>query len=189
MQSFSTKKIKQKKFKFNILVYFIFSIFITPSSFALDVTDGCQGEGCGCFSGYYAAYTEEKAPDFELETIEPFTLYKELKKTSQVLGHFKTGVKAKPIGYKMIFLQPGEHIVIKNENKQYDLNKKDKVTRLVYDGEGWSSVLKGEKRISFKKRSVQLKTIKKTRIEEWLEISINGMKGYSPRSPFEGCSH
>ena len=79
-------------------------IFLCVNSLAFETVDGCQGEGCGCFQGYRKAIHDKQPTKFELESIRPFTLYLEMSKKSKVIGNFKSGVKAKPGKFKILFV-------------------------------------------------------------------------------------
>lgn len=152
-----------------------------------EVMDGCQGEGCSCFQGYRIMMNERKSTDFDIETIRPFSLYKDMDKNSKFIGKFEPGVKARPIAKKMLFLETGEYIIEQNKDKKINLQKGDKVHKLFSLGEGYMKVEKDGKWIEFAGHQIKLKPIKKTIIEEWLEVSINGLKGFTQDSPFEMC--
>ncbi len=66
----------------------------------------------------------------------------------------------------------------------------DTVDTYLYLGEGWASVKKGQKSIAFDisvTEPLKLKTVKNTKVDEWLEVQSGKLRGFTQDAPFELC--
>lgn len=149
---------------------------------APEIILGCQGEGCECFHEYREAKTDKDIP-----TVRPFTLHKDRSVTSQVLGKFQAGIKAKPLKQELVVDAKGEYVVEAVYGSALPLKKGDKIDTILNEGEG---VLRGRhngKWINFDYENPKLKIVKKTEISEWLSVRVNGLAGFTREQPFQMC--
>lgn len=144
---------------------------------------GCQGEACDCFREYQSVSRSS-----EVKTIRPFTVYKDASKSSAVLGEFIEGTKARLIAQHLLVEEPGRYIVKKVKSGQkIQLRRGDVVHTMINDGEGFVTVTKNKKSVSFYSEDVEFRTAIKTKISDWMHIQVNTVEGYTPDQPFEGC--
>lgn len=162
-------------------------ISVTGAAAAPEVIPGCQGEGCGCFRGYQSATPGTRPPDHEIATIRSFTLYKNRSAASQLLGKFKAGTKARPLGQELLVEVKGEYIVELIQDKNLPFKTGDRIDTIINEGEGTARGRINGKWVDFDFQSVQLKTVKETVISEWMSVRVNGIAGFTLEQPFEGC--
>lgn len=149
------------------------------------VIDGCEGEGCQCFTGYPAQ--DDPKGERDIKTIRPFKLYQDMDKGSKRLGEYRAGVLGKPLGKKLIIHERGEYLVERVIAPKVSLKKGDRLDTLLYLGEGFMEARKNGQEVGFEDGDIELKTIKKTRVSEWLQVMIGGKAGFTQDSPFEYC--
>lgn len=166
-----------------ILISTLIIITSLQSVAKIEVIGGCQGEACDCLK------EAQKKPQPELfETIRAFSVYKEPNIKSPVLGKFEAATKAKLIKQLIAIEEPGHYVVQKvAKAKKTGLKKNDKITLLLNEGEGFSSALLKGKNVSFYFEDVTLKTLKETKVSEWIQLKVENIEGYTPDYPFEGC--
>ena len=148
------------------------------------VTEGCQGEGCECFQEYRSGETKKGTP---IQTIRPFIFYSRMDKNSKQLGNFKPGKKAIPLKFKTVAIDRGEYLVTKVKNNDSKVSVGDKLNTIVNLGEGEATARRGNVTVHFDFDQVELKQIRKPRMEQWLQLSVNGSVGFTPDEPFENC--
>jgi hypothetical protein len=167
-------------------------LFLTTVSFVhakksvltAEVVPGCQGEGCDCIEGAELGKTM-------IQTTKPMKLYMEPTTSSKLLANFPEKIKAMPMRFDMVIVEKGEHKVVGVKNKNIGLKAGDVVDSLIYIGEGNYQAKHDGHWIKFKKRDVELKSLKETKIEEWLQVMDrnNGTVGFTADKPFAGCAH
>lgn len=156
-----------------------------------EVLDSCQGEGCGC----YAAQRETPDSKLPIATLRPFTLHQGLDTASPVLGRFPAGTKALPLGEKTVVMDRGEYLVRKVLRRDLNLRPKDTLHTLLSEGEGFMTARRQRdggsmEWVNFAYDEVELKTVRKTRTQAWVEMQVGKLRGfapYAPYAPFEGC--
>jgi hypothetical protein len=149
-----------------------------------EVLNECQGEGCDCYEGYR---TSGGTGDFDIVTIRQFTLFERMSPNSRVLGRFKSGVKGKPLGPRLLIEDRGEYLVETLQRKPEGLAPGDQLDTLLYQGEGAFKARKGGVWVHFDHTDAKLKTVRETKVSEWLELVVAGKRGFTRDSPFEGC--
>ena len=155
---------------------------------AQEIIPGCEGEGCGCYQSYRNARKRKQRADFEIETIRPFTLYKKMNVESKMIGRFKPGIKARPLGQLMLVENKGEYIIKSVKNGNLSLKVGDKLQLLIYEGEGFDRAQHDGKWISFSELDdLELQTIRQTKLSNWTHIQVDKLTGFTKESPFELC--
>lgn len=138
-----------------------------------DLIEGCQGEGCGC--------TDAKKSN------KDFVLYEKMDLKSKVLGKFKSGTEAQAGKATTRILKKGKSKVTEVTDSALGLKKGDEVNTVFDLGEGFMKVKHGEKWIEYSDDNVKLKEIEAPKYENWLEITVGKLHGYSSTFPFMGC--
>jgi hypothetical protein len=167
------------------VTFFLLASPASTSSPPVEVIDGCQGEGCDCFEGLESHASRK--PDETIKAIRAFTLRKEMSGKSKVVGTFKIGTIARPLGSKMLVLQKGKYVVRKVDSAVANLSVGDAIDTKLYLGEGFSTARKGGIRVDFKYDQVELETISETQVDEWLKVSVGKVVGYTKDAPFAYC--
>ena len=162
------------------------SMFVASVGYGLDVKDGCQGEGCDCFNEYKEIVSGKKTKNFEIVTIRPFNIYKDLNTKSKLLGTYKPGTKVRPLAQKIVITEPGERRA-KSDNKKLGIKKGDKLDSELNLGEGSLSARHNGKWITYDYKSLQTDEIKKSDLQDWIQVSVGNLTGFTPDHPFEGC--
>lgn len=151
------------------------------------VYDGCQGEGCDCYAAYAEARNAGKPTDFPITAVRAFALHERLDSKSPVLGRFPAGTTARPVAQKIVVLNPGEFIVRKLAKPHPRVRVGDRVHTRFNEGEGDFSVMHKGTRVSFSHGEVELKTVRDSITENWTQLTVGKLTGYTPKSPFAGC--
>jgi hypothetical protein len=149
-----------------------------------EVLNECQGEGCDCYEGYRSS---GGTGDFDIATIRRFTLYERMSPDSRVLGRFNAGVKGKPVGPRLRVEDRGEYLVEALQGKPEGLAAGDRLDTLLNQGEGFLKARKGGVWVIFEYTDAKLKTVRETKVSEWLELVVAGKRGFTRDSPFQGC--
>jgi hypothetical protein len=148
-----------------------------------EVIDGCRGEGCSCFQ----AYREVQKRDIAVPTVRPFTVRERMDDSSPVLGVYKAGVHARPGKQFLVVNEAGDHVVTQLNQSVSGVKVGDHLTVLIGWGEGQTSARLGKKTVEFEADGLELKTLRATKIGDWMEVSVLGVQGYTREQPFEGC--
>lgn len=160
----------------------------THAAPAAEILPGCQGEGCGCYINPPEFSDKPAAKDGTLIAARPFTLHQQMDAGSPVLGHFKAGIRAKPLGEFSVIRHRGDYVITRLSKKVPGLNLGDRVHTMMYHGEGEFSVAKGNKRFGFDSdEDAGFKVIKPTKIEAWKQVAVGQQKGYTQDRVFWGC--
>ena len=106
---------------------------------------------------------------------------------SKKLGNFKSGTEAKALKSFTKIVNSGKAKIIQVDDSSLGLSTGDEVTHVFCLGEGFTKVMKHEKWIEFEDEKVKLKTIEKPLYENWLEIQVGKIRGFTTTFPFLGC--
>ncbi len=63
----------------------------------------------------------------------------------------------------------------------------DKIDTVLNEGEGFQKGRLNGQWVTFEYSALELKPIKETKVEEWLEVSVKNLKGFTKGSPIEMC--
>jgi hypothetical protein len=174
------------KIRLGIMACGLASMSVSNPALAADtLLDGCQSEGCGCFVGVPLEAQEKEVP--AIKTIRPFTLFKARDKAGEVLGKFEPGVIARPLDQKIVVHAKGRYRVEKVLDPATPVVEGDIVHTRIGRGEGFYKAYKDKTLVLFSPRQVVLKPIEATQFSEWLEIEVDGQRGFTLDMPFEGC--
>lgn len=148
-------------------------LFTSHAQAADDLIDGCQGEGCGC--------TDQKKSN------KGFELYEKMDLKSKILGKFKAGTEATAGKATTKILNKGKSKVTEVKESALGLKKGDEVNTVFYLGEGFMKLKRGDKWIEYSEDDITLKEIEAFKYENWLEVTVGKLHGYTPTFPFMGC--
>lgn len=137
------------------------------------VIGGCEGEGCDC--------TNDKVSN------KAFTLYNTASLASRKLGAYPAGTQATHLGAYTRVFDRGLARVTAVSDSALGLKVGDMVTYVFSEGEGYLTAQHKGKTVSFYYEDLTLDDIRRPNYKTWYKASVNGVTGYSPVFPFQGC--
>lgn len=158
-----------------------------PASKAPEPVKGCQGEGCDCLAEYAGKTNGARPRDASIPTLRPIELRARPDKAAPIVARFPPGTLARPLDQWLVVIERGAYVVTANPGKVKGLRVGDRLDTMLSEGEGVVSLRKRGESFSFSHDEVRLRTIRKSVVQDWTEVTVGTQRGYTPGMPFQGC--